>query len=157
MKSTKTMNEKINLIYIVSNGRSGSTLLDMLLGNHSNCFTTGEFQMLPADLMFNTQPCGCGSSISSCEFWTKICLLNQPILEHGDINKFRERPNNAGRVFRASELLDTLKNHSNLVQEKYDSYGYENWRIMQDIMNLTAQQGLPISLMPPRTLIDLNG
>ena len=43
------MQKKIKLIYIASNGRSGSTLLDMLIGKHKSCFTLGEFQVLPID------------------------------------------------------------------------------------------------------------
>ncbi|MFW5804266.1 MAG: hypothetical protein ACOCWG_03435 [bacterium] len=32
------------LIYIISTGHSGSTLLDILLGTFNNVFSTGEFR-----------------------------------------------------------------------------------------------------------------
>ena len=41
---------KIQVLYIVSNGRSGSTLLQMLLNLHKNIFTVGEIQELPNEL-----------------------------------------------------------------------------------------------------------
>ena len=76
----KLMSKKIKLIYISSNGRSGSTLLDMLIGIHSKCFTLGEFQVLPIDYLYNTQPCGCNRRVDSCDFWADIIEQNKNII-----------------------------------------------------------------------------
>jgi len=59
---------KIPLVYILSNGRSGSTLLDLLLGAHPNVWTLGEAQRLPWGIKENNL-CGCGDPISNCDFW----------------------------------------------------------------------------------------
>lgn len=60
----------LRLVYVVSRGHSGSTLLDFLLGSHSHIFSTGEAKM------FQQQPnkrCTCGaSSWSACPFWSAV-------------------------------------------------------------------------------------
>lgn len=56
------------VIYVCSSGRSGSTLLDLLLGSHSNAFSLGEIEHLPKNLALDT-PCSCGATARSCEFW----------------------------------------------------------------------------------------
>ncbi len=58
--------DKFKLIYIASNGRSGSTLLDLLLGTHSNIWILGEFQNLPWELIEPRQTCGCGTAVEHC-------------------------------------------------------------------------------------------
>jgi len=74
--------EKIKVIYIGPTGRSGSTLLDLLLNNHPAIQSVGELMFLDKwldkDLL-----CSCKKPISKCGFWCKI--LNS--LPEG--NKFR--------------------------------------------------------------------
>jgi hypothetical protein len=60
---------KIPVIYILSNSRSGSTLLDLLLGSHPQIWTLGEAQDLPWILREKQKPCGCGTPVELCEFW----------------------------------------------------------------------------------------
>lgn len=74
-------------IYICSAARSGSTLLDMLLGGHSSGASLGEFSFLGKAISLQ-QSCGCGSQITECDAWDKV--LSKIILEKG-IN-LREKP-----------------------------------------------------------------
>lgn len=70
---------KIPLIYILGNGYSGSTLLDLLLGAHPSVWTLGEAQHLLGDFKTN-RLCGCGSPIKDCSFWLSV-MPNIPIDE----------------------------------------------------------------------------
>ncbi|MGH9159269.1 MAG: sulfotransferase family protein, partial [Vicinamibacteraceae bacterium] len=58
-------------VYIAGYGRSGSTLLDAVLGNHPDVFGAGEltwvFRCLASD-----DPCSCGQAVSSCGFWRSV-------------------------------------------------------------------------------------
>ncbi len=63
--------DKIPVIYILSNGRSGSTLLDLLLGSHQNVWTLGEAQNLPWEVRAN-RPSGSGKPIQECPFWQSV-------------------------------------------------------------------------------------
>ena len=97
--------QKIPVIYILSNGRSGSTLLDLLLGLHPNIWTLGEAQILPLEFRENRLPCGCGQSIYDCPFWQNL-KPNLP-LEHSPfpIEYFREH-HTGGKVIRYNHLYD---------------------------------------------------
>lgn len=58
-------------IYICSAGFSGSTLLDLLLGSHSEIESLGEISQLPKNIALNTQ-CTCGESVRSCRLWKDV-------------------------------------------------------------------------------------
>lgn len=69
---------KPELIYIASDVRSGSTLLDLMLGSHSEISSVGEIQFLTDHFrkkgMGQTWDwkCTCGQDFYDCEFWSKI-------------------------------------------------------------------------------------
>jgi len=58
-------------LYICSAARSGSTLLDMLIGGHSSCASLGEFSFLGKAIKLD-QTCGCGDKVRSCPAWAKV-------------------------------------------------------------------------------------
>ena len=61
----------MKLIYIVGAGRSGSTLLDMMLGSDSTIFSSGELvNLIHAHL--NGEYCSCGQMVEGCSFWQTI-------------------------------------------------------------------------------------
>lgn len=70
----------MNVIYITSDNRSGSTMLDMMLGGHSNITALGEIYHLRAYALQDRSDydpvheliCLCGKRLSDCEYWTKI-------------------------------------------------------------------------------------
>ena len=101
----------IPVIYILSNGRSGSTLLDLLLGTHPDIWTLGEAQILPWELKENRLPCGCGANVNSCEFWQAI--LPQIPLGESDcpIEYFRES-HTVGRAIRWAHVYDIIRHKS---------------------------------------------
>jgi hypothetical protein len=123
---------KIKLIYIASNGRSGSTLLDMLLGKHNECYTLGEFQMMPIDFKNNTQPCGCSKKVSECELWTKIYNKNKEIINNGTISRFREF--DGGKVLRWAELLEIFFSKPANHKQK-ELYGEDNYQVLDTVYN----------------------
>jgi hypothetical protein len=59
------------VLYICSAGRSGSTLVDLLLGSHSQCTSLGEIEHLPKNLTLNTL-CSCGVPARECVFWNMV-------------------------------------------------------------------------------------
>lgn len=58
-------------VYILSAGRSGSTLLNMLLGSHPEALAVGELTHLPKNLALNTE-CSCGKLVRSCDVWRPV-------------------------------------------------------------------------------------
>lgn len=61
----------VNYVYICSAGHSGSTLLDLLLGTHSNVETVGEISHLSKNIALNTK-CTCGMPVRSCDVWGEV-------------------------------------------------------------------------------------
>ena len=77
------MSEKPLLLYITCPGRSGSTLLDMILGNHSKIVSTGEVGNLRLAFAKN-EMCTCGSELQECPFWLAVAKVGASRLGRHD-------------------------------------------------------------------------
>ena len=60
------------VLYIGSWGRSGSTLLDLLLGQLPGFVSVGELRYLWERGLAERQLCGCGSPVPDCPFWRAV-------------------------------------------------------------------------------------
>ena len=59
------------VLYIAGYGRSGSTILDMLLGSSSSFMGAGELTNV-FDLYYSNASCSCGLSYPDCPFWATV-------------------------------------------------------------------------------------
>ena len=72
---SQTNTDKINLVYIASIGRSGSTLLESMLGAHSRVQTMGELHIWPHEIEGGgIRPCSCGEFVEACKFWSYVSI-----------------------------------------------------------------------------------
>jgi hypothetical protein len=62
----------VEVLYVLGHGRSGSTLLDIVLGNHPEIESTGEVTNLPTRGWMQDKPCSCGLSANECPFWSEV-------------------------------------------------------------------------------------
>ena len=62
----------LNLLVVVGTTRSGSTLLDVLLGDTPSLFVGGEPNMIWERGYLREQPCSCGEPVQRCEFWSEV-------------------------------------------------------------------------------------
>lgn len=60
------------LIYIAGYGRSGSTIMDILLDQEHNIVGVGELNNLFTSGWTNNEYCACGEKALECPFWNKI-------------------------------------------------------------------------------------
>jgi hypothetical protein len=84
------MENKIKVIYIVGEGRSGSTLLERVLGQHPIIFAAGELLHIWERSFLDNQLCSCGKHFYDCEVWqgiTKEFISNIKIFEPKEIIK----------------------------------------------------------------------
>lgn len=65
-------NEVVKLVYILSSGRSGSTILEMMLANSTDLWATGEVHLLNYALSDSDVKCGCGKAVVDCSFWSEV-------------------------------------------------------------------------------------
>src|SRR5689334_5320337 len=72
------MNNKPQIIYIMADNRSGSTLLENILSKSDECFSVGELAMLKGHLLKEGHgenwnwKCSCGQPLDKCIFWSPI-------------------------------------------------------------------------------------
>lgn len=64
--------DKVKVLYIGGWGRSGSTLLDRMLGEVPGLFSTGELRYIWERGLLENQLCGCGSPFRECSFWGQV-------------------------------------------------------------------------------------
>jgi hypothetical protein len=62
----------IKVLYIGALGRSGSTLLDRMLGQIPGFFSGGEIRDLWQRGLQENRLCGCGTPFRECPFWTRV-------------------------------------------------------------------------------------
>lgn len=73
-----SMKNKITVIYIISDRRSGSTLLENMLSKSEETVSVGELAMMRDHIckegpgIFWDWNCSCGQPILQCEFWGKV-------------------------------------------------------------------------------------
>ncbi|MCH2132769.1 MAG: sulfotransferase [Phycisphaerales bacterium] len=63
---------KTKIIYIVGCSRSGSTILDSILGSHDDVIGLGELEKVHEAGWCGEDYCGCGERVRDCEFWTAV-------------------------------------------------------------------------------------
>lgn len=60
------------ILYVGSWGRSGSTLLELILGQIPRFVSVGELRYLWERGLGERQLCGCGASVPECPFWCAV-------------------------------------------------------------------------------------
>lgn len=132
---------KINLIYVASIGHSGSTLLESMLGAHSQAATCGEIHIWPHEIaQQGIFPCSCGKSILECQFWVKMLQMVNPLQQpQPQIHFFREQ-HNAGHTIRLQRLRDfSQKKLPSQTFEKVKTYGQNNYEVFESFLNLMQE------------------
>lgn len=62
----------VRLIYVAGYGRSGTTLLDIALGEHPAIMGAGEVTTLARHVWDNSEYCACGQPVRDCPSWKAI-------------------------------------------------------------------------------------
>jgi hypothetical protein len=65
---------RIPVVYIAGPGRSGSTLLDLVLGQAEGVVSVGELRNLWSRGLKDGWPCGCGKPVLECPFWSAVLI-----------------------------------------------------------------------------------
>jgi hypothetical protein len=66
--------ERLKVVFIAGYSRSGSTLLDRMLGELPGFVSTGELGYLWTRGLQENRLCGCGSRFHDCAFWERVGL-----------------------------------------------------------------------------------
>lgn len=63
---------EVTVLYIAGLGRSGSTLLERVVGRIPGCFAVGEVVFLWERGVRDNELCGCGVPFRECTFWVRV-------------------------------------------------------------------------------------
>lgn len=121
------MNLPPTVIYVLSAGHSGSTLIPSIIGNHTKAFNAGEIAYLSRFLNRPGQGgeiCSCGAAaVLKCPFWRSVDARLQDSgglrglkigLSKGDTADDRRLFSAIAAVADASVIVDTSKNYRRL-------------------------------------------
>ncbi|MEM9664954.1 MAG: sulfotransferase, partial [Bacteroidota bacterium] len=125
--------EPINLLYIASIGRSGSTLLDSMLGAHSHVDSVGEIHIWPHELLGGgIRATGSGLMVQDDPFWQEMLGRVDPLAQPGpQLHHFREA-HDAGRTLRLERVADFGPGPlPRSVAAQVDAYGRNNYEIFR--------------------------
>ena len=62
----------LDVVFVAGAGRSGTTLLDLMLGQVPGFFSCGELAYVWDRSFREDQLCGCGERFHACPFWTEV-------------------------------------------------------------------------------------
>lgn len=127
------------LVYVASIGRSGSTLLELLLGAHPDMATMGELHLWPHEIAHRTShlPCGCSLSLEACPFWQEMRRREDPLRAPSPrLDAFREHLNH-GRALRIRRWRDFGSRPGS--SPAIDTYGGNTQRVMEAFADLTEE------------------
>lgn len=74
--------ESLRVVYVVGMGRSGSTLLDRVLGREQGVVSLGEASNIWRNGVIEGRNCACGEPFERCDFWTEVAQRAAPALSH---------------------------------------------------------------------------
>jgi hypothetical protein len=63
---------KLKVVYVAGAGRSGSTVLDRILGTIPGTVSTNELNRIWIDGFSDNKRCACGQAFRECSFWRKV-------------------------------------------------------------------------------------
>jgi Sulfotransferase family len=92
-------------VFIGGLGRSGSTLLERLLGQGEDLQALGETVHLWTRGIVNDERCGCGQPFSSCEFWSEVGATAFGGWSEVDVERVESLRHDVDRLRRVPMLL----------------------------------------------------
>jgi len=124
--------QKIQLIYILGMGHSGSTLLDLILDRHPDIESIGEIRFFKK-FMENNMICSCQRKFKECPYWQEILDL------YHQKRKGDSSPCDLGGKRRLS-TLDYIRNLKQpldgrlYTREEIHMYGMRNYHLFKSIL-----------------------
>lgn len=113
---------KYNVIYVVGAGRSGSTLLEALLGTDGKFFAAGELSNF-TNAFNSSYYCSCGLKLNNCDIWKNIYLdwISKFRTDESSFKNF-ERLDKKFSSFRVMTVLHNIFNSKSIDAMQYADY-----------------------------------
>jgi len=96
--SSDSDNHQVKVLYIGGAGRSGSTLLEMMLSQSQGVLALGEMCWIWERSLEGNELCGCGEPFHDCPFWTQVFEEAFGGFEQIDLNRIQYLRRNLERI-----------------------------------------------------------
>ncbi|MFW5966337.1 MAG: sulfotransferase [Persicimonas sp.] len=139
------------VLYIGGAGRSGSTLLELLLGEVQGVFAAGEVTHLWNRGVRQNQLCGCQKPFEACEFWSAVRRARPRLFEHPD--RMSQLRDDVCALHRLPQLRWTTL-RSDRFEQKVQRYGdalVELYRAISEVSGSSVI--IDSSKYPPEALL----
>jgi hypothetical protein len=110
--------EKIKVVFIGGSGRSGSTLIDRILGEIEGFFSVGELRYIWERGFSDNQLCGCGMPFRECDFWNAVTKEAFGRIENGEIDRIRKLKHFVDRKRNIFKLVFSFIRSKEYIQDK---------------------------------------
>lgn len=142
---------KFNIIYIMSFSRSGSTLLDIVLGNHPYMFSCGELMRLASHGWIKKEYCSCEKTVAQCALWSKVYAAwhEKTGLMPEDLERLQEK------YERLRSLFSVLKNKI-APSEEFKTYQHATLSLFEAIHEITGKDNIIDSSKSPSRFFALS-
>lgn len=133
----------LNLIYVASIAFSGSTLLESMLGAHSQIETCGEVHLWPHELLEGgVKPLVSGAYVQDSPFWQAMRDRVRPLIQPAPRIHFFRETHQAGRTLRPERLRDfgpaPLPPTTRRQVQQYGLNNYALFRTFADLVEETT-------------------
>jgi hypothetical protein len=95
---------RLKVLFIGGYGRSGSTLLDRVLGTVGGFCSCGELRHIWQEGFVENRLCGCGQPFRECPFWTEVAALAFGGFDQVDIRAILAVKSRVDRWWRSPQL-----------------------------------------------------
>lgn len=125
----------VEVLYIAGMGRSGSTILDLVLGQVDGLVSVGEVKFIWERGIIQNRSCGCGQLFSSCPFWTEVMRLAFGEVPDGDRAVEMSRASDGFRTRQLPLLVSELI--ANRYIDRYGAYMEGTGRLYRAILDVS--------------------
>ncbi|MDP6442787.1 MAG: sulfotransferase, partial [Pirellulaceae bacterium] len=81
--------DRPTVIYIMGYGRSGSTILDILLNQHDDVISVGALANI-YEWLLRKEACGCAEKVEACSFWANVCERTLDVADEAELSERRD-------------------------------------------------------------------
>ena len=129
----------VPVVYIAGFGRSGSTLLDRLMGSGPGLHSGGELSGFWRQGLIEDRLCSCGVRFSGCSFWRAVNRDSFSLLSTDEIDKIVQYMR---EVFPARKIWRIFgrRTRRNVVNAAPEIFWDVNARLYRQLREVSAQQ-----------------
>lgn len=139
------MSERVKVLYVMGAGRSGSTIVDNILGEFDGFASVGELHNVWKRGIVRGRECGCGLPLAECSVWSEILS--------GTARRLGLEELDAPAVRAAQEESLQMRHTRKVVRTQADAVS--GWKSLDDYVRVLGETYRSIAdVMGARVIVD---